>query len=149
MRAHTRGPYGPSARRSIKIHVPLLETAYKMATQLWNILIPRASRFISDIGISIISGCAFMNISHATDCIFRCNHVQTARYSDKLCFIIFVCWRRRCACAKKLSLLVGEQFECLTHIRAFPNWIYNQHLFPAVFYFSTFIYPYFIGKKLS
>jgi len=56
-----------------------------------------------------------MNISHATDHIFRFNHVEMTRYFDKLRFIIFVRWRCRIrnAPVKKLSLLAEEQFVCL------------------------------------
>lgn len=72
MRALTRGPYG--ALRRIKIHL-LFPEAYKMATQPWNILIPRASRFISNIEISIIFGSAFMNISRDSP-YFSFNRVQ-------------------------------------------------------------------------
>lgn len=61
-----------------------------MATQPWNILIPRALRFISDIEISIIFGYAFMNISRDSP-YFSFNRVQAARYSGKSCFVIFVC----------------------------------------------------------
>lgn len=68
-----------------------------MATHPWDILIPRALRFISDIGINIISQYAFMNISRDSS-YFSFNRAQPERYSDKSCnsrfFIIPVCHHR-------------------------------------------------------
>lgn len=104
MRALTRGSYGPSVLRRIKIHVLLLEVTYKIVTQPLNILIPRASRFISNIGISIISEYAFVNISRDSPYL-SFNRVQAARYSDKSCFVIFVCCR---LCRKRISALKIE-----------------------------------------
>lgn len=100
MRARTRGPYRPVGSAEDKNSPsPSREPPIKTIAQcVFNIYTPRAARFISDIGISVIPEYAFMSISAtATARIFRVliareRAYEPSRYHDESYFIIF---RRR------------------------------------------------------
>lgn len=117
-----------------------------------DILISRASRFISDIGISIISEYAFMNIPNARarardSPYFSFKRTQPERYPDKSCFVILravavavaVAYRVKNACALKIEFIDWKNNMQVSDTRAYHKVTSGGSVVPPTT--NTFVSP--------